>query len=256
MRIDKKSLNRYFDDAIDELEITYDVYFEIERYRRRCLHTVNRILSGGFNQGKALVFGSNALPFAMLSKKLGFEVEAISLRQTSENNRENPSETVSSAIHPTNGLQDEYDIIICDDILQHFASPTATLALLKNQIRPGGVLMVTTPNVARGSMRLRLLVGKNVYPWPDDHLALKELDNDENQQPRPYREYTLHELELLIESVGFELIQSEFIIGKSVNANIWPPLPLKEYFLQRIFQIVQMIVASFRSYLFVSARRP
>jgi hypothetical protein len=59
-----------------------------------------------------------------------------------------------------------------------------------------------------------------------------------------------------VKNIGFGLIKSEFIVGMSVKANTWPPLPVKEYFLQTIFLAIQKIAAPLRTYLFVAARKP
>ncbi len=252
LMIDRKALNRLFDDAIDELEVTYDVYFEIERYRRRCVHVVNHLLSNGIRQGKILVLGSNEKPFSMLFEKLGFQVKCFSPHGNMQDENEVGGWTGTSTLQDIRDLAGEYDIVICDDILQYFASPAETLTVIKDHLRPGGLLTVTTPNIARASARLRLLRGRNVYPWLSGDVSLE----DDVEQLKPYREYTLCELDMIMNNVGLELMKSEFIIGKNVNANTWPPMPLKEYVIQKISFVVQKIVAPFRNYLFVMGRKP
>ncbi len=239
--MNKKQLNSLFDDAIDELEITYDDYFKIERYRPRCVHTMHRLLSSGIEGGKVLVFGSNEKPFTMMCEKLSFSAEGFSF-----------DPTASSAAEIIKNMKDDFDIIICDDILQHLQYPQDMLMRLKEHVRPGGILMLTTPNVARGTSRMWLLSGRNIYPLP----SVSETEEGEVQRLMRYREYTLRELERLVTVIGLELIQSEFIIGKNVNANMWPPMPVKEYFLQTLFFAIQKIAAPLRSYLFVAARNP
>jgi hypothetical protein len=249
--MNRKALNSLFDDAIDELEITYDVYFEIERYRRRSVHIADRLLSKGTRQGKVLVLGSNEKPFAMMLDKLGFQAEGFSLHQKLEYDNKNEGATMSSVLREIRDLQSEYDIIICDDVLQRLVSPSDTLKMLRDHLRPGGVLMVTTPNMARGTARLRLLTGKNIC----QPVACDESPEDEDKQIMPYREYTLRELEMLVKDAGLELTESEFIIGMNVNANIWPPMPVKEYFFQKLFLAVQKIAPPLRNYLYAAGRR-
>lgn len=250
--LNKKQLNILFDDAIDELEITYDVYFNIERYRPRCIHTMQRLLSDRIEGEKILVLGSNEKPFTMMCEKLGFRAEGFSLNPAANNAHENENKTESPATEIIKNMKDDFDIIICDDILQNIQYPQDMLLLLKEHVRPGGVIMLTTPNVARGTSRMWLLSGRNIYPPP----SVSETLEGEVLCLTPYREYTLHELERLVTDTGLELIQSEFIIGKNVNANMWPPMPVKEYFLQTLFLAVQRIAAPLRSYLFVAARNP
>lgn len=248
----EKALQNLFDDAIDELEVTYDVYFEIEGYRPRCVHAVNLLLSRGITGGKALVLGTNERPFTMLLEKLGFTVEGFTLDQTALCHKDTAYETASDVFRRVQELRNDYDIIICDDVLQHLPSPADTISVLKDHVRPGGMLMITTPNAARGTARLRLLAGKNIFPQP----VVCETREGEETRLMPYREYTLQELGMLVSGTGLEMIQSEFIIGKTVTANMWPPLPVKEYFLQKLFLAVQKVAAPLRNYLFAAARRP
>jgi len=252
MILDKRALNHLFDDAIDELEVTFDVYFEIERYRPRCVHAVNRMLFSGMREGNVLVLGSNEKPFTMLLQKMGFQAEGFSFHPALKDETADTIGKVSADFQIIRNLQGEYDTIICDDVLQHVDSPPEIFEILKDHLRPGGVLMVTTPNIARGTSRLRLVSGRNIYPWPFGGESL----NGDVQRLLPYREYTLSELDTLVKNIGFGLIKSEFIVGMSVKANTWPPLPLKDYILQTIFLAIQKIAAPLRTYLFVAARKP
>ena len=252
MIFEKKALNRLFDDAIDELEVTFDIYFEIERYRPRCVHVVNRMFYSGMREGNVLVLGSNEKPFTMLLHKMGFQAEGFSFHRELQDEKVDTIGKVSGDFQVIRNLQGEYDTIICDDVLQHVESPNVLFEILNDHLRPGGVLMVTTPNVARGTSRLRLVSGRNIYPWPFGGESL----NGDVQRLLPYREYTLSELDILVKNIGFGLIKSEFIVGMSVKANTWPPLPVKEYFLQTIFLAIQKIAAPLRTYLFVAARKP
>jgi SAM-dependent methyltransferase len=252
MIFEKKALNHLFDDAIDELEVTFDIYFEVERYRPRCVHVVRRMFYSGIKEGKVLVLGSNERPFTMLLRKMGFQAEGLSFHPVMNEGEGTTMQKVSSYVQAIRNVQGEYDTIICDDVLQHIESPLEILEILNDHLKPGGVLMVTTPNAARGTSRLRLVSGRNVYPWPFGG----ESPDGHVQRLLPYREYTLSELDTFVKNIGFGLIKSEFIIGIREKANTWPPLPIKEYFFQIIFLAVQKIAAPLRTFLFVAARKP
>jgi SAM-dependent methyltransferase len=252
MIFEKKAVNRLFDDAIDELEVTFDIYFEIERYRPRCVHVVNRMFFSGMKEGNVLVLGSDERPFTMLLRKMGFQAEGLSFHPVIHDEKGSAIQEGSAVVQAIRNVQGKYDTIICDDVLQHIESPPEIFEILNDRLKPGGVLMVTTPNVARGTSRLRLVAGRNVYPWPFGG----ESPNGHVQRLLPYREYTLSELNTFVKNIGFGLIKSEFIIGMSVKANTWPPLPVKEYFLQIIFLAIQKIAAPLRTFLFVAARKP
>ena len=57
-----------------------------------------------------------------------------------------------------------YDVVFFCEILEHLQhDPLAVLAEIKRVLTPNGVLILTTPNVARLENRVRLLAGVNIY---------------------------------------------------------------------------------------------
>lgn len=57
----------------------------------------------------------------------------------------------------------EFDVILCMDVLEHLFDSKATLQKLKNFLKPNGLLIVTIPNAVHWSMRLHILLGKFNY---------------------------------------------------------------------------------------------
>lgn len=57
----------------------------------------------------------------------------------------------------------EFDAIACGDVIEHLREPEAFLARMRPLLRPGGRLVVTTPNIANWAMRLGLLFGRFRY---------------------------------------------------------------------------------------------
>jgi 2-polyprenyl-3-methyl-5-hydroxy-6-metoxy-1,4-benzoquinol methylase len=56
-----------------------------------------------------------------------------------------------------------FDAVVCGDLVEHLRDPEMTLARLRPLLRPGGRLVLSTPNVANWAMRLSLLVGRWRY---------------------------------------------------------------------------------------------
>lgn len=56
-----------------------------------------------------------------------------------------------------------FDAIVCGDLVEHLRDPTTTLERLRPLLRPGGRLVLSTPNVANWAMRLSLLGGRWRY---------------------------------------------------------------------------------------------
>jgi 2-polyprenyl-3-methyl-5-hydroxy-6-metoxy-1,4-benzoquinol methylase len=56
-----------------------------------------------------------------------------------------------------------FDAIVCGDLIEHVRDPQAMLARLRSLLRPGGRLVLSTPNIANWAMRLSLLFGRFRY---------------------------------------------------------------------------------------------
>ena len=56
-----------------------------------------------------------------------------------------------------------FDVVLCGDLIEHLRDPGSALTRLRPFLRPGGRLVLTTPNVANWAMRLSLLGGRWRY---------------------------------------------------------------------------------------------
>jgi 2-polyprenyl-3-methyl-5-hydroxy-6-metoxy-1,4-benzoquinol methylase len=56
-----------------------------------------------------------------------------------------------------------FDVVLCGDVVEHLRDPVAALGRLRPFLRPGGLLVVSTPNVANWAVRLSLLAGRWRY---------------------------------------------------------------------------------------------
>jgi 2-polyprenyl-3-methyl-5-hydroxy-6-metoxy-1,4-benzoquinol methylase len=56
-----------------------------------------------------------------------------------------------------------FDTIVCGDLIEHLRRPEHLLARVRPLLRPGGRLVLTTPNVANWTIRLQLLFGRFRY---------------------------------------------------------------------------------------------
>jgi 2-polyprenyl-3-methyl-5-hydroxy-6-metoxy-1,4-benzoquinol methylase len=56
-----------------------------------------------------------------------------------------------------------FDVVLLGDVVEHLRDPGAALARLRPFLKPGGRLVLTTPNVANWALRLSLLAGRWRY---------------------------------------------------------------------------------------------
>jgi len=256
-QVGKSALSRVFDDTLDEREITYDTYYEIESYRPRCLYILNWLLTNGIHNGIVLVLSTYPRPLSMLFERLGFRVREIVVNQGLKTGKGAEGHEIFPAPQMLVGLEESFDVMVCDDLLQHLVSPVRTLQVLKERLGPKGVLILTSPNVARGVSRLRLLIGRNIYRCLQDSMVSGGSLGENIQQPMFYREYTLREVEDLVSGAGFAVLEKRCFIGKRTADHYFPMthMPITTYLSWQIYYNAQRVIPPLRSHLFVAARK-
>jgi hypothetical protein len=91
---------------------------------------------------------------------------------------------------------EEFDGVVFAEVLEHlYTAPTLVLRMLGRFVRPGGWLLVQTPNAVRLSARARMVLGRNPF----------ELIREDATNPGHFREYTLDELRHFGEQAGFRV---------------------------------------------------
>lgn len=250
------TFDRLFDDAIDSLEITYDTYWGIDSYRPRC-HAFYRWLTSasGHEPGKALVIGELAQPFTMLLEKLGYRATGLSGRPRIEPwvQCQNPF-LRNQLIEKIKDTEGKFDVIVFDDLIQYTECPAEALDEFIKKLKDGGDLVILTRNAARGSVRLLLLAGRNIYP----QLELKEatVSDEAAIHVKPYREYSLADLQSLLANAGLSPVNGEYVIGKkSVQLGGLHGMPIRPYLAKKLYGGLQQLIPQFRSHLLVVARK-
>jgi 2-polyprenyl-3-methyl-5-hydroxy-6-metoxy-1,4-benzoquinol methylase len=173
-------------------------YFETSRPRYE--YTLSLAL--GQNGGNVLDLGCSPGHLAMALVKAGFEVQGVDLnpvwlakyapgwprrlRITHTNIEQAPLPFASES----------FDLVIFTEVLEHIAitDPAVILGEIRRVLRPGGRMLLSTPNVANLSNVVAFIRGENVF-WPPE-MFYGSVD-------RHNREYTPSELLRLVEKVGF-----------------------------------------------------
>ncbi|MBL8087019.1 MAG: class I SAM-dependent methyltransferase [Chthonomonas sp.] len=94
----------------------------------------------------------------------------------------------------------DYDAITFAEVIEHlYTSPRIVLEYLASRLKPGGVLLIQTPNAVGIKQRIQLLLGKHPY----------EEISDDPESPNHYRECTLAELVRYAQKAGLEVIHAD-----------------------------------------------
>jgi len=106
-----------------------------------------------------------------------------------------------------------FDVVLFCEIIEHMLmNPLWTLRQIHRVLKPNGIMVLTTPNVARLDNVLALVNGANMY---DPYSGF-------GPYGRHNREYTRHELHRLLEFAGFEVETSLTADGHPSNPARWP----------------------------------
>ena len=93
------------------------------------------------------------------------------------------------------------DIVVLAEVIEHlYTSPRIVLKFINSFMKPGGLLVIQTPNAAALEKRIKLLLGKNPY----------EMIRDNRDNPGHFREYTMRELKHAAISIGFEIVMQKY----------------------------------------------
>lgn len=87
----------------------------------------------------------------------------------------------------------DHDLIVMAEVIEHLhTAPSLVLGCVASWLRPGGRLVLQTPNAARLQARVQLLAGRNPY----------EMIREDATQAGHFREYTAAELTALAGGAG------------------------------------------------------
>ena len=154
-----------------------------------------------------------------------------------------------------------FDVITFKQVIEHLPfSPKPALQSFYRILRPGGLLLLSTPNIARLSSVLRLLLRQSVHA-PLDHFFHSEFPFTGH-----YREYTLDEIKRMLAWSGFDVARTAYLQQHDVlfllrqrkrfANNLFMPISWREILVLSAWRPFTLLMPSLSQFLFVVARRP
>lgn len=99
-----------------------------------------------------------------------------------------------------------FDAVLCMSVIEHIpSSPRRMLGILYHILKPGGLLILDTPNLAYLPNRRKLNRGRSPY------VPIGEQFYTEEPFEGHVREYTAEELRWMLSVTGFEILETDFL---------------------------------------------
>jgi SAM-dependent methyltransferase len=183
----------------------------------RVVRLVEALRRRGLESGDVLEVGAWFGSFSLALRRLGYSVVAcdryssygdafdtyVSLMESEgirvvSTSREGELDQIASL--------GRFDVVLAGAVIEHVPhTPRYLLEALFGAVRPGGVLALDTPNVARYWNRRVLERGESIFqPLPDQYFSEPPWEGH-------HREYTASELEWMLERVGCDDVTVEFL---------------------------------------------
>jgi 2-polyprenyl-3-methyl-5-hydroxy-6-metoxy-1,4-benzoquinol methylase len=216
--------SRRFDQVYDH-HIRGNRFFEeseyYEQYRDRYFRTlrwIEHVLPDG---GRVLDIGSGQ--FAVLCQHLlGARCDVLDIDTRSEEALRKSgigfeALDLSKQVYSAPAA---YDVVIMAEVIEHVPTPPfVVFANLLPALRPGGYLLVTTPNLYRLRNLIRMARGKRIFdfflvPGPDQPLG-------------HFIEYSLDQVEWQLVRAGFQVIKSSLEQLTFGGASLWARMARK-----------------------------
>lgn len=150
---------------------------------------------------------------------------------------------------------DTFELAVLTEVIEHLPhNPVTPLKEIERVLKPGGYLVITTPNAAKLQHRLSLLAGKSTSFSVDQLFDVEP--HDGSMYHLHNREYTLEELKKVVTKAGLEIKQAEQVC-------LYPPTrtkvrqeSLKNQSIKWAGFAAQQLHNSFKDSLFVLAQKP
>ena len=194
---DEELLRTYYNDAY---QVDFDSYFKGVRRRSK---TILEELSKHFpNRGRLLEVGCSYGGFLAEARRDGWDVTGIELSETAASyaREQLGLRVLSGSVHDhLQKLAEPYQAVALFHVIEHVPNPVQLLEMCRRLIKPKGLLVLKTPNVA--SFIARLTGASWHWVSPPAHLYL----------------YSPNTLSLLLEKSGYQPLTFKSAQGDAHN---------------------------------------
>jgi SAM-dependent methyltransferase len=170
----------------------------------------------GLPTGKILDLGCGSGDYAKRLKDSGFDVVAADIDRERFRYKNEIGFTYCDITKEMPFAADHFDYVLLMEVVEHLQNPYAVIAQINRLLKPGGSLIISTPNILNLESRFRFLA-EGAYDYFRE-TPLDQADNPKevifNLHLAPYR---YQELEYLLAANGFKVKH----IFTSVYGGFW-----------------------------------
>lgn len=145
---------------------------------------------------------------------------------------------------------ESFDVVICDNVLEHLDRPTEVFAEVRRVLKPGGRFVAKTPNFWH-----YVAIGATVTPhWFHQRFNAARGRMEVDTFPTRYRANTKRDLRKLANATGLELVHCDRIEGRPEYLRRWWPAYLLGSAYERLVNSSKLF-ENFRVLLMMEMRR-
>lgn len=196
---------------------------------------------------------------SFLFRRLGYRVtgaDAMDFPERTEIFESNDIGFVTTNFNSLEAMPDvadeSYDAVILAQVIEHILNhPVGFVAELARVTRPGGLLIVTTPQPASFMNAWRLLRGRWSLWGTEDFMRMPKFKDGEiiSYPEIHYREYLKSELIAIVEAAGYDVLAARYLgLGAAEGQSAWKRFLKSNAFArwlmtQRLFASNQYVLA-------------
>jgi len=211
----------------------YDWRGYLDLSRVRVAHALAALASRGVHGGRILDYGAYFGNFSLAAARLGHQVSAFDsyrdyggafaahIRTMQANGITIiDADDVGFSLSGLEG--DAFDAVFLMGVIEHIpSSPKALLEAVVRVLKPGGVLIIDTPNIAYAYNRRRLAMGHSV------HAGMASQYYSEMPFSGHHREFTIGEVQWMLgEAIGLDDVQISAFNYSMYGLSEWSGLDL------------------------------
>ena len=231
-RLDAAALFRHYNSG-ESSRIEY--YLDVEAADRRSFAEVmERAEREAPGRGELLDIGPNVGTCLAVARERGWSVHGVEInadaaaycRQT------RGLDVVTGTLDASTYAPDRFDVVLMGDVIEHVASPRALMRTVAGVLKPGGVVLISTPDISGWAARLlQVKPVEHIYYFdPGTMERLLRSSGLEVRAVEPLDRY--HDLTAMVHSTTFgglfRVLAPAFRLAHRLLGDVVVKLPLRE----------------------------